>query len=167
MSVFSFLFEGHLAAQARFDFLTSGMVAMHSSFDLLFTAAPSQDEPVIVEVATGFDVNRSLNDGDAVWFAGSELSEQALRTSAHRRVDEVVQNLEPFRTGKHQFGQCLPVNLIFIIQDCGAELLDDSGIGFAAGFEDEMTEKVGLKKEASEVFEGSANETLTRREASG
>ena len=143
------------------------MVAMHSPFDLLFPAAPGEDKPVKVTMATGFDVNRGLDDGDAVRFAGGEFREQALGTGADRRVDEVIQNLEPFGVGKHEFGQCLPVDPVFIIQDCWAEFLEDGGVGFAMRFEDLVAEEIGLNEEASEMFEGFADETFTGCEASG
>src|SRR5579863_623873 len=82
------------------------------------------------------------------------------------RVNQSIQRVQTFRIVKRHGREATPVEGAVGIEDFGAKLAHDAGVGFAAGLLDLAAQLIGLDQKAPQIGKSVAYKTLAAGEAS-
>src|ERR1700683_66706 len=149
-------------------FLRSGRIDdVVSIFHLLLQDRRRNNEPVVIAKTSRLYQYRSFINDDAMGFAPGERLGKLLGSRADGWVNDGVEFLEELRVAEDQRAKAAAVNLAFLVEDFGAELVDDRLIGFGAFGHYLVAECVGFDQEAAHLGEGSADESFPAGEAAG
>jgi len=144
-----------------------GEAAAAEAFELLFGAAPGDDETVEFLVVVGFDEEGGFDEGCFAVALASPLAELLMDEGFNARVQDRIEAREFGGVGKNNGGEFGAVDLLRGVENSRTEIAQDFVVGGLTAGDELVGERIGVEDIEAEFAEHGGYGGFSSGDASG